>query len=465
MRDFFASGSGLLFRWPSRLCLSVVWLFPLLLPGQIEPEEYSWENPAFRERFTASYGVLSGVEPPMEADDRRFLQEQILPVISSDPAKARERVSERLGESASAPLFFLLGNLELELDNIDEARRNLSRAVGLYPDFRRAHRSLGILEFRDGDYPASIPHWQKVVRLGGGDDQSYGLLGFAYLDSEHWIAAARAFENALVYHPESRDLRKGLVSAYVQANRGKEASGIIRELLADDPDDPELWGLLANQSLLDEDLVGTAAALEAALQASKPTSERVLLLGNIYTTLGLPERALGAYQQLLNLPSADLSFEVAVEPLQLLLRQREWELANQYGSRIRQHFGRDLNATQTNELNAALLTARLSLQPTEELASTAESYAERFPTNSLLLLALGDFYQSQDLAPEAILAYRQAATSDEYRYEATLRLAQLLLAEERLDEAIREYRALQEIRYSPRIDKFLNELAQLAASR
>ncbi len=461
--EFPSSFLRFLFRNGSAgACFFLVCSVPFAAVGQIEPGEYSWDNPAFRERFTASYGVLSGAEPQIEPADRTFLREEVLPLISSDPEKAKDLILERLQDSASAPMYFLLGNLYLELNDLEASRAALNRAIGLFPDFRRAHRSLAILEFREGNYKASIPHWQTVIRLNGRDDQSYGLLGFAYLDSEFWTAAARSFENAIVHNPESRDLRKGLVSAYVQVGRGKEAAGLIRKLLAEDPDDPELWGLLANQSLLEGNLVRTAAALEAALETSGPAPDRILLLGNVYTSLGLPAKALGAYEQLLEIPSVELSFETAVEPLHLLLRQREWESADRYGQQLRKHFGRDLDATQTNELNAGIVTARLASKPSEQVVATAESYARQLPRNGLLHLVLGDTYRDADRTAEALLSYRKAAAVEDYRYEATLRLAKLLLAENRIDEAIQNYRALQEIRYSAEVDRFLNQLEDFA---
>lgn len=448
----------------ARLATIALLALPLLLRGEpvdLRPEEYSWDNPGFRERFAGTYGVLSPVEPQISPEESRFLREEILPRIAADPGEAVAAVRERLSGSSSPALHFILGNLLLQEGRIPEARENLDRALALFPDFRRAHRSLALLEVRAGDYPASVPHWLEVIRLGGGDDQSYGLLGYAYLQDGLWNAASRAFENALVHRPGSRDLRRGLVQAFLQSGRPSAAAELIGQLLADDAEDPQLWKLLANHHLAEKNLERTAAALEVAARLAEPDPGTLLLLGNVYTSLGLPEQALAAYGRLLDLPASELDFPDAFEPVTLLLEQRLWEQADRYAGRLRAAFGRDLESEQRDRIHAAMATARLHTDPSEELAETAASYSGRFPLDGLLQLALGDYHAREGDVAEALLAYRRAAAIDSHRYEATLRLANLLVSEQRYREAIRRLRELQREKYSGRVAAFLSRLEDL----
>lgn len=434
-----------------------------VLSGAVDlrPEEYSWDNPEFRDRFTATYGVLGEVEPPVDPAEREFLRERVLPEIGSDPEEARRRVEERLAETSSPVLRFLLGNLCLELGDLEAARENLERAIRRFPDFRRAHRSLALLETREGNFGASIPRWREVLRLGGGDDQSYGLLGYAYLQEGRWTAAARALESALVHRPESRDLRRGLVQAYLQTDRPGQAAELIRGLLAEDPADPQLWRFLANHHLRRDELPRTAAALEVAIRLGEPAPDTILLLGNVYASLGLPGEALAAYERLFGLPPSDLAFADAYRPLELLLRQRRWSEAERFGAGLRNYFGRDLDSRQAGRIDAGIAVARLHLDPSPALAGEVAAHAEERPLDGLLRLALGDYYADNDRIPEALLAYRRAAATEDHRYEATLRLANLLVAERRYDEAVKRLRELQEIRYSDRVARFLARLSDL----
>ncbi len=442
--------------WPSVLLCG--FLGPGVFGAPPVREEYTWDNPVFRERFTGSYGVLSGVEPAMDSEDRAFLRERILPLIAEEPGEAHRLLAERLRESASAPFYFLLGNLDLEQGNLESARKNLQAALGLYPDFRRARLSLALLEFRADDPVAAVPHLREVIRLGGGDDQTYGLLGYAYLQEGYWTAAARAFENALVHRPRSADLRRGLAHAYLQTSRTAEAAEVIRKLLAEDPGDSQLWELLANRHLAEGDMVRTAAALEAAERLAGASPERLLLLGGVYSGLGLPEQASSAYGRLLDLPVSELSFEDALEPLSLMLDQREWARAEDYGRRLREHFGRDLDASQANRVNAGLAVAQLNLRPSEAAARTVSGYATHFPMDGLLFLSLGDYQAANGAVSDALLSYRRAAEDGHLRYEALLRLANLLVAEGRYGEAVTRFRELQEIQYRTEVARFIGRL-------
>lgn len=426
----------------------------------LRPEEYSWSNPTFREQFAATYGVHSEVEPRISTEEQTFLRETVLPLIMDDPAQAVAIVSQKVGETGSPALYFVLGNLFLQQNQLAAAQQNLQRAVSLFPKFRRAYRSLALLEVRANRYPESIPYWLKVIRLGGADDQSYGLLGYAYLQQAQWTAATGAFENALVYRPDSRDLRRGLVHALTQSGQPEEAATLVEDLLNEDAEDPQLWNLLANFHLANDELRETAAALEVSVRLNGPQVESLLLLGNVYTSLGLPAKALAAYERVLDIPRSNLSFEDAFTPIEILLEQRLWNEVESYTGILRSAYGHDLTSEQQNLLNASLVTARLHTAPTPELAETAESYAAVFPLDGLLQLALGDYYAAEKQTEMALLTFRRASSVPEFSYEAKLRLANLLVTQERYSEAIQLLRELQESQYSTRIEAFLNRLEE-----
>ena len=440
--------------------LSLPILAGSLFGQSLQPEEYSWDNPTFRNQFTATYGVLSDVEPRVTTEEQTFLRETVLPLVQKDPAQAVAVVSQKIGETGSPALYFVLGNIFLQQNQLDAARQNLQRAVALFPNFRRAYRSLALLEVRANRYPASIPYWIKVIRLGGGDDQSFGLLGYAYLQESQWAAAIGSFEQALVFRADSRDLRRGLVHALIQSSQPEEATALVRDLLNEDAEDPQLWNLLANFHLAKNELRETAAALEVSVRLNGPQVDSLLLLGNVYTSLGLPAKALAAYVRVLQIPRADIDFSEAFRPVEILLEQRLWSEVSEYAAVLRSSYGRDLTSEENNLINAALVTARLHTDPTPDLAEMAESYASVFPMDGQLQLALGDYYASENKSEPALLAYRRAASVPQFRYEAKLRLANMLVTQQRYNEAVQPLRELQEIQYSIRVDAFLARLEE-----
>ena len=446
------------------ILLFLVFIATATQAQDLQPQEYTWDNPEFRERFIASFGVEGDVEPSLSQTEQEFLQEEILPLLPNDPGAAISALSAQLNESASPALYFILGNIFLQEDQTDKARQNLQRALSLFPDFLRAHRSMALLEVREERYPESVPHWIRVIRLGGGDDQSYGLLGYAYLQNSQWAPALRSFENALIFRPDSRDLRRGLVHALIQSQQAEEAYEIVVGLLDEDPEDPQLWRLLANFYLEQEDFERTAGALEVAARINEPSIDTLYLLGSVYTNLSLPTKALAAYERIFELPGDEIDFEDAFRPVTIFLNQRQWKEAIRYAALLRTYYGRDLNSDQSNRVNAAIATARLYENPTPAIADTAETYAELFPLDGLLQLSIGDYWAESQQIEKAILAYRRSAATEEFTYEAKLRLANLLVTEERYSEAIRTLRELQQMRFNERIAAFLARLEELQLS-
>lgn len=423
-------------------------------------EEYTWDNPAFQKKFLATFGVISPVEPRLSPEDSQFLREEILPLIEENPEAARKALTDRLQDTTSPALHFVLGNIYLQRGDLQGARENLRIALRRFPDFLRAHRSMALVYVRSGDFIGAIPHWREVLRLGGGDDQSYGLLGYALLEKGQWNAAALAFQNALLYQPDSRDFRRGMVQALLQTGRDAEASELLQDLIEEDPDNPDYWKLLANLQLGEGLLPEAAAALEVAMGLGDSQRSTYLLSGNIYLNLGLPQKALYAYQRALDAGPSDLSFEEVQPALDNLVQRSHWNEVEKYAQSLRNYFGRDLDSEEINRINAAVAIARLSTQPSPEIAETTRLYANHFPMDGRLQMALGRYYQDSGQTENALLSLRRAAQVENQRSEALLTLANLLVRERRYEEALQYLHRLQELEYSRQVADYIERLSQ-----
>src|SRR5690554_6989854 len=135
-------------------------------------------SPAFRERFLASYGVNAAIEPTLGVEDRK-LYERIAPYLHDDQARAIREVEAALAPDSNPAYRFLLGNLYYEAGDWEKSERYLREAIARFPDFRRAHRTLGLVLIQEGRYSEAVDTWLTVIRLGGGDAQSYGLLAYS----------------------------------------------------------------------------------------------------------------------------------------------------------------------------------------------------------------------------------------------------------------------------------------------
>ena len=98
----------------------------LLLPalGQAQPSFAKtlqfWNNKGFIDRFMATYGVKSEVEPKISADENDLFKE-LIPLIQSSPNQAIVKLTEAITPESSAALEFTLGNLYVQSNNYPQA--------------------------------------------------------------------------------------------------------------------------------------------------------------------------------------------------------------------------------------------------------------------------------------------------------------------------------------------------------
>jgi tetratricopeptide (TPR) repeat protein len=152
----------------------------------------TWNDPAFKQQYAASYIAETEIEPPVTAIEREQMQD-VLELISSDKmGEAAAWLEKNRGEAASAVFDFTLGNIYFQEEKLGKATEAYEIAVQKYPKFRRAWRNLGLSYIRESAFTKALPALTRVVELGGGDAITYGLLGFAYTSVDNHTAAESA---------------------------------------------------------------------------------------------------------------------------------------------------------------------------------------------------------------------------------------------------------------------------------
>ena len=172
--------------------------------GQAAPFELLDTGPnsaSYRDRFMANYGTHSEIEPPMAQTDHP-IYEKVFPLLKSNPNAAIAEIQRNLTDETNPAFYFLLGSLQYQTGQLTQAEQSLGKALKNFPDFRRAHRTLGLLYAQQSRHDAALRTWLKVISLGGGDSQSYGLLGYTYLSLEKYHSALKAYEMARMFEPD-----------------------------------------------------------------------------------------------------------------------------------------------------------------------------------------------------------------------------------------------------------------------
>ena len=266
-----------------------------------------YRDPQFVKEFVGSYGILSDVEPKVSAEEQALLgkvqelfgknqfiaaEQEIVRFIKeiekpTDPKKQPGEIS--------ATMVFVLGNLYFSSDRADEARRAFLEAIRRFPRFRRAHTNLGYLYISKNQLTEALPVLQKAVELGESSPRVYGMLGYCYLQEKNALAAENAYRQAYLLDPKNRDWKVGLTQSLMLQEKLAEASSMFDTLIAENPEDRQLWLQQANALIGLDRKMDAAVNLEVLRLKGLANENELNLLGNIYMEQGEAQLALFAY--------------------------------------------------------------------------------------------------------------------------------------------------------------------------
>jgi len=149
----------------------------------------------------------------------------------------------------SAYAHFQLAYVYTALKKTSEARAEYERTIALDPKMAEAYLDLGIL-LLDKDPAASVPSLTKAAELLPTQSRPPFLLGVALERSGNPIAAAKAFENAVVLDPLDTDALLRLGETYLALNRPAHAEQKFRNAIERQPQEPRaLLGLARSLDL------------------------------------------------------------------------------------------------------------------------------------------------------------------------------------------------------------------------
>jgi tetratricopeptide (TPR) repeat protein len=452
---------------------------------KIIPPSNLFRDPGFLREFVGSYGFHSEVEPKVSAEESRELvklqelfeagkfieaEQSLVAFIKETEAPAD---SQKQPREISAAMVFVLGNLYFSADRPEEARRAFLEAIRRFPKFRRAHVNLGYLYVSQEKFDKAAGHFQEAIGLGEGSSRVFGLLGYCYLLDEQALAAENAYRQAYLREPRSKDWKMGLGQALVQLQRYEEASSLFGELIAEYPEDPQLW-LQQTQALLSREMKMEAAVnLEVLRMKGLASTDELNLLGNLYIDQGEAQLALFAYLAAME-KSEKFDIEMALRSATVLNDYGYPEKAASFVSRIRKSAGSGLS--EEAQVRVALLEVKIArnLGEQQKVASILETLVRNDPGNGEVLLELGRHYDG--LAKEAEdeaerLKYAGEAKSrlmliadreGDIGYGANLSLGQLLTRDLQFVQALPYLEKALEMRPNDNLRSYVSKVRRAA---
>ena len=421
------------------------------------------DDPEWRKRFLGGYGFLSGAEPEIRADELTMLRE-VVELMRVNPRAAATMLEGQLGPDSSASLDFVLANLQFQNGELDAAVERYRAALEKFPDFRRAHKNLGLLMVQQGDFSAALVHLSRAVELGDRDGRNYGLIGYGYINLGNHLAAEVAYSNAILQDPDTRDWKLGLARSLLAMNRYREAISLFESLIGEQPDDPTLWLLQANAYIGLDEPMEAAVNLETVRMMGKAPNSSLVLLGDIYMNAGMSEFARSAYVEVIESDQGASEFETAYRAAELLVRAGSHAEAEKVIDSMERRYEQ---LAEADELRVLTLKGKVArAQGKQEVAARLlESIVERDGTRGDALLELAAYYDGKGDRESALMLIERAQKLDEFEYAALLAHAQLRVSAKEYAEAATLLRRAIQIKREPRVERYLVVVDQAIRAR
>ncbi|KAF0094863.1 MAG: hypothetical protein E1N59_1598 [Puniceicoccaceae bacterium 5H] len=439
--------------------LSALILLALSATASAQPFDLSDSGPAaddFEARFLASYGVNAEIEPKLGPDEHALYRE-IAPLLRDQPRAALVKVENAIGPETNAAFDFLRGNLLYQLKDYAQAESALHEALRKFPSFRRAYRTLGLIQIEQERYDAALATWLKVIELGGGDAQSYGLVAYAHLSQEHYQSALVAYQHARMFRPDSRDFRRGEAQCLLAVGEVKRAAALFDELIAEAPETHDFWLLQANAYLELERFDDAIANLEVVRDLDASTASSLRLLGNLYLRQGNHRLAIDAYTEALAQFGAD-DLEAALQPLDYLANQGLYDEAGGYLERLRDALPADLPPEVRRRLAVTEAGIAVEQGKPERARTLLEPVVEADPLAGKALLLLARTYQDEKDWPKAAFYLERAQSLPDFQREALIALGRMEVERGDFSTALTHLRKAQSLSASPQLARYIEAI-------
>jgi tetratricopeptide (TPR) repeat protein len=423
-----------------------------------------WDDPNFQKSFVAGFGVNPEVEPRISTDDMALLElvRQLMP----DELRAAEALLKgSIKDDTSAVLDLTLGGVQYQQDHPDEALVNYRRAAEKYPNFRRAHRSIGLLCVRKGMLDDAIAAFNRMIELGGADAYAYGLLGYCHSQKQDYQPAEAAYRNALLLQPGNVEWRLGLTRSVFKQGKFEDAASLLDVLIQTFPEKADFWLLQAHTYLGLKEPQKAAVDLEALDAIGKSSVDSLLTLGDIYLSESLPDLALHAYARALAKDPSQPPARI-VRATEMLSSRGGLEQARTLLGAVKQSMGERLADADRRKL--LKLEARLSMGSgagDEATAKVLEEVIELDPLDGEALMLLGQYHNRGGRPDQAILFYERAARIDAYAAAAKVKIAQVYVAQGRFGDALPLLRDAQALKPREDVARYIEQVERASKAR
>lgn len=424
-----------------------------------------WKDEHFLKSFNGSYRINARIEPTVETEERlKLLDMYDLMVKGKRLSALKELQSSGLIEQ-SAAIAFNAGNICFELGETDEAEKYFKKALGNFPNFRRAHRNLGFVFAKKNDWGNALSSLGEAVRLGDQDGGTYGMLAYGHLSNKHYSSALQAYKMALLTEPNNPHWKIGAAKCLHEIGSNKEATSILNEINLKEPPEASYWLLLSSLQITLGEEDEAITNLELLQRIGKLSANHHLILAQLHLKTSNFSLAKPTMLKALKQKKKP-SLSEALKVLSLTTQKENWILAREFSAAIHNTFDPIPAGATLQNYNRLKAIVDINSPDTKDTGLSAlEQIIKENPLDIDALITLARFHAKSGNFEKSELLYEQAAAANEsYNYSLYLELTKLYVAWERYSDALKPLDMAIKLQPSSELSLYREAVAQLTES-
>ena len=420
-------------------------------------------DPDFRKRAIENFNISSDLEPKLPATEKEAFT-KIADLAATDVVKAYFELKSVVTADSSAVFDFTLGSIAYQLNRPNEAAKYLESATRKFPHYLRAYKNLGLIQLQQGRTDDAIRSLTRSIELGGGDGNTFGLLGTAYVSKDNFVSAEGAFRNALLLQPTTPEWKLGLARCIFRQNKYAEAVSLMNDLIERQPDKPEFWLLLASAHLGLKEPIAAATCYEMIDRLGKSTPDTLTSLADIYLQESNFPLAVETYLRALDLKPGQ-KIDRPLRAAEVLNGKGAPAEAGILLEKLKIYAGNNIDADKKKKMLKLEAKIASAQGKTAESAAVLEQILKEDPLDGDALLLLGQHYAKSNQPEKAIFLFERAEGMEQFEADAKVRHAQVLVTAGKYDEAVPLLKRAQEIKARDSIARYLEQIERLLKTR
>jgi tetratricopeptide (TPR) repeat protein len=399
--------------------------------------------------------LFQSIEPKLKKGDRT-LYEKISPILNTAPEQAIYEIQSTAVDRRSPIFDFLLGNLLLAEGQSELAEQALKTCLVKFPNFKKAHRSLGSLYVQRESFEQARRHLAKVIELGGISHQIYGLLAYTHFQEENYLSALGAYRMARVLDADHLSYKKGELYCLAQLQKNEEVIQLCQELLNIDPDKKDYWMLQVNALLRLDRPLEALALLEIVQRKGLAKREEFELLGRLYFNERLYDHAVEVFGLAMATGSPMSRF---ITPMNVLISQSRVGEAQALLASAKKHMT-PTSFTGDEEWHMAEVQLLLMTGADDEAEEECRRLLKRWPMSESGLMTLAQHLAKKGDVDEARFLYERAALLESVQVKAWRELGRLAWLDRDALSAIRWLEKVDEVEPSMEMKETIDRLRE-----